>query len=494
MEPRKTETQATDLVKKVWQMADVLAGQGIGYTDYLTQLTYLLFLKMDYEVTGSGKPSRIPEQYRWPTLIEHTLVGKEQKLLHDEQLEHYEEILAALSHDNYPDEFVRSIFAKAQNKIDKAQYLAKVIDMINQVQWFAFDSDVKGSLYEGILEKNGQDKKSGAGQYFTPRALIKAMVDVTDPKIEETVWDPACGTGGFLLAAYDHMYKQSKIGAKRKRLKEQGLRGQDNTPLVVTLGSMNMFLHGIEGKKSPIMLGDSLLSRPDELADVVLANPPFGARPSGSVEFKREDFVVETNNNQLNFLQHIMSLIKTGGRAAVVLPDNVLFVKEGAAIRRSLLQDFNLHTILRLPSGIFYAQGVQTNVLFFTKGKPTTDVWVYDFRSGMNFSMSKNPMQRKDLDDFVSCYHADGHGGVGERHETYNEESNPDGRWRKFSAKEFLAQEDCNLNVAPWIGTKKSEIEEMDLEQLMAAMQQKLTTINEAFASVQQAIKESRHV
>ena len=290
------------------------------------------------------------------------------------------------------------------------------------------------------------------------------------------------------------MKAQSKNLTKLKRLKEQGLRGQDNTPLVVTLGSMNMFLHGIEGKKSPIMLGDSLLSRPDELADVVLANPPFGARPSGSVEFKREDFVVETNNNQLNFLQHIMSLIKTGGRAAVVLPDNVLFVKEGAAIRRSLLQDFNLHTILRLPSGIFYAQGVQTNVLFFTKGKPTTDVWVYDFRSGMNFSMSKNPMQRKDLDDFVACYNADGHGGVGERHETYNEESNPDGRWRKFSAKEFLAQEDCNLNVAPWIGTKKSEIEEMNLEQLMAAMQQKLTTINEAFAIVQQAIKESRHV
>ena len=249
MAPRKTESQATDLVKKVWQMADVLAGQGIGYTDYLTQLTYLLFLKMDFEVSGIDGTSRIPEQYRWPTLIEQALVGKEQKLLPDEQLEHYEEILAALSRDDYPDEFVRSIFAKAQNKIDKAQYLAKVIDMINQVQWFAFDSDVKGSLYEGILEKNGH-KKSGAGQYFTPRALIKAMVDVTDPKIEETVWDPACGTGGFLLAAYDHMKAQSKNLTKLKRLKEQGLRGQDNTPLVVTLGSMNMFLHGIEGNQS----------------------------------------------------------------------------------------------------------------------------------------------------------------------------------------------------------------------------------------------------
>ena len=194
MAPKKTESQATDLVKKVWQMSTVLSSQGIGYTDYLTQLTYLLFLKMDAEVSAFGEPSRIPEQYRWPTLIAQKLVGKEHKLLPEERLEHYEEILAALSRDDYPDEFVRSIFAKAQNKIDKPQYLAKVIDMINQVQWFAFDDDVKGSLYEGILEKNGQDKKSGSGQYFTPRALIKAMVDVTDPKIEETVWDPACGT------------------------------------------------------------------------------------------------------------------------------------------------------------------------------------------------------------------------------------------------------------------------------------------------------------
>ena len=482
-----SENTSTDLSKKVWQMADVLAAQGIGYTDYLTQLTYLLFLKMDKESCDMGFTPLIPEQYRWQSLISHELLlGREQPLTPEEQLEQYETILAALSDDS--NEFVRSIFAKAQNKIDKPLYLAKVIAMIDQVQWFSVGSDVKGALYEGILEKNGQDKKSGAGQYFTPRPLIQAMVDVTDPQISELVWDPACGTGGFLLAAYEHMRVQSKSASKLKHLREQGLRGQDNTPLVVTLGSMNMFLHGITGEKSPITLGDSLLQRPETLADVVLANPPFGARPSGSIDIKRDDFIADTNNNQLNFLQHIMSLLKTGGRAAVVLPDNVLFTKEGAEIRRSLLRDFNLHTILRLPSGIFYAQGVQTNVLFFKKGEPTQDVWLYDMRAGSNFSMSKNPLQRKHLDDFVSCYQPLGKGSYGERHETYDPESNPCGRWRRFSAQEFLAQADCNLNVPTWIAAEKSDVEQMDLGQLLEEMQCKLDEVNSGFAYIKQVL------
>ena len=477
---------STDLSKKVWQMADVLAAQGIGYTDYLTQLTYLLFLKMDKESSDMGFAPRIPEQYRWQSLISHELLGSEQPLTPEEQLEQYEAILAALSEDS--NEFVRSIFAKAQNKIDKPVYLAKVITMIDQVQWFSLDSDVKGSLYESILEKNGQDKKSGAGQYFTPRPLIQAMVDVTDPRIEEQVWDPACGTGGFLLAAYAHMQGQSKSVSKLKRLRDQGLRGQDNTPLVVTLGSMNMFLHGIAGEKSPITLGDSLLQRPETLADVVLANPPFGARPSGSIAIKRDDFISGTNNNQLNFLQHIMSLLRTGGRAAVVLPDNVLFTKEGAKIRRSLLRDFNLHTILRLPSGIFYAQGVQTNVLFFEKGEATQDVWVYDLRSGSNFSMSKTPLKREHLDDFVSCYNPQGKGTYGERQETYDPERNPNGRWRKFSAQEFLAQDNCNLNVSTWIAAEKSDVEQMDLGVLLEEMQSKLDEVNAGFAHIKQVL------
>ena len=481
---------STDLVKKVWNMADVLAGQGIGYTDYLTQLTYLLFLKMDYEASNLGlEDSRIPETYRWPTLLVSS-VGTE--LTSEQQLQHYEEILSALSTNATTSNFVKSIFAKAQNKIDKAVYLSKLIDMINAEQWFFLDSDVKGSLYEGILEKNGQDKKSGAGQYFTPRPLIQAMVDVTDPKIDEVVWDPACGTGGFLLAAYAHMKAQSTNLTKLRALKENGIHGQDNTPLVVTLGSMNLFLHDIGGDESPITLGDSLAQElPKNLADVVLANPPFGARAAGSVDIERKDFISETNNNQLNFLQHIMSLLKTGGRAAVVLPDNVLFVKDGAAIRRSLLTDFNLHTILRLPAGIFYANGVQTNVLFFTKGEPTADIWYYDLRTGNKFSMSKNPLQRKDLDDFVECYKADGKGGVSfaERHETYNAETNPDGRWRKFAASELLQKDDCNLNVSTWIGTQKSVIEQMSLEELMAAMQDRIDTIIISFTHIKMGVR-----
>ena len=481
--------QSFDINKKVWDVFDVLAGQGIGSTDYLTQFTYLLFLKMDEEASElTGKESRIPEGYRWDSLFVD-LSG--QDMLPEDQLVQYEDILETLSSDSNPDAFVRNIFAKAQNKIDNALYLSKVISMINSVNWFDLSSDVKGSLYESILQKNGQDKKSGAGQYFTPRPLIQAMVDVIDPRVGELVWDPACGTGGFLMVAYDHMRAQTKQATKLKKLKEQGLRGQDITPLVVTLGSMNMYLHGIEGSKSPITLGDSLQSLPETLADVVLANPPFGARPAGSIEINREDFVTDTNNNQLNFLQHIMSLVKTGGRAAVVLPDNVLFVKEGAPIREHLLKYFNLHTILRLPSGIFYAQGVQTNVLFFKKGEPTKDIWYYDLRSGSNFTMAKNLLKREHFDDFVKCYAPKGQGDYEERQETYNPESNPNGRWRKFKAQDILASDDCNLNIPTWIVEEKSAIEQMSLEEVLAGMQRNLTIVNEGFAYLQEALSKT---
>ncbi len=484
-----TAAQSVDLTKKVWDVFDVLAGQGIGSTDYLTQFTYLLFLKMDQEVSANtGKESRLPPKCRWPTLIGDELLGQIQKITPQEQLERYNSILQTLAAESNEDEFVRSIFAKAQNKIDNPLYLSKVIAMINEVTWFDLSADVKGDLYESILQKNGQDKKSGAGQYFTPRPLIQAMVDVTDPRIDELVWDPACGTGGFLMVAYEHMRTQSKLATKLKKLREQGLRGQDITPLVVTLGSMNMFLHGISGTKSPITLGDSLQARPEVLADVVLANPPFGARPAGSIAIEREDFICDTNNNQLNFLQHIMSLLKTGGRAAVVLPDNVLFVKEGAPIREALLRKFNLHTILRLPSGIFYAQGVQTNVLFFTKGEPTQDIWYYDLRTGCNFSMAKNPLKRSDFDDFVQCYQPQGKGRYLERHESYDPATNPNGRWRKFSAAEFLATEDYNLNVPTWLGTEKSAVEQMDLPTLMAAMQRNLDLVTAGFAHIKEVL------
>ena len=358
----------TSLTKKVWTLATTLAGQGIGFTDYITQLTYLLFLKMDNENTEMfGEESAIPEGYRWSDLID--LDGLD-------LIKKYESILKKLSEE---ENLIGTIFVKAQNKIDKPVYLKKVITMINEEQWLVMDGDVKGAIYESILEKNGQDKKSGAGQYFTPRSLIQAMVDVAQPKIGETVCDPACGTGGFLLAAYDYMKNQSQDKAKRDFLRDKALHGYDNTALVVTLASMNLYLHGIGTDRSPILCQDSLEKAPDTLVDVILANPPFGTRPAGSVDIDRNDFYVETKNNQLNFLQHIMLMLKNTGRAAVVLPDNVLF--EGGAgetIRKKLLEDFNLHTILRLPTGIFYAQGVKANVLFFQKGTSTKNVWYYD--------------------------------------------------------------------------------------------------------------------
>ena len=448
-----TNTEAS-LTKKVWTLATTLAGQGIGFTDYITQLTYLLFLKMDYENTEIfGDDSAIPEGYRWSDLIE--LDGLD-------LIAQYESTLKKLSEE---ENLIGTIFVKAQNKIDKPVYLKKVITMINEEQWLVMDGDVKGAIYESILEKNGQDKKSGAGQYFTPRSLIQAMVDVAQPKIGETVCDPACGTGGFLLAAYDYMKNQSQDKAKRDFLRDKALHGYDNTALVVTLASMNLYLHGIGTDRSPILCQDSLEKAPDTLVDVILANPPFGTRPAGSVDIDRQDFYVETKNNQLNFLQHIMVMLKNTGRAAVVLPDNVLF--EGGAgetIRKELLKNFNLHTILRMPTGIFYAQGVKANVLFFQKGTPTKNVWYYDYRTGIKHTLATKPMQRQHLDDFVKCYHAE---NIAARQETE--------RFKCYPVDELLARDKTSLDIT-WI--KQTDIDEdISLGELISTMEEKSNNI-----------------
>ena len=462
----------TTLTKKVWTLATTLAGQGIGFTDYITQLTYLLFLKMDNENTEMfGEDSAIPEGYRWSDLIE--LDGLD-------LIAQYESTLKKLSQE---ENLIGTIFVKAQNKIDKPVYLKKVITMINEEQWLVMDGDVKGAIYESILEKNGQDKKSGAGQYFTPRSLIQAMVDVAQPKIGETVCDPACGTGGFLLTAYDYMKNQSQDKAKRDFLRDKALHGYDNTALVVTLASMNLYLHGIGTDRSPILCQDSLEKAPDTLVDVILANPPFGTRPAGSVDIDRNDFYVETKNNQLNFLQHIMLMLKNTGRAAVVLPDNVLF--EGGAgetIRKELLKNFNLHTILRLPTGIFYAQGVKANVLFFQKGTPTKNVWYYDYRTGIKHTLATKPMMRNHLDDFVKCYHAE---DISQRKETYSEE-NPNGRWRKYPVSELLKRDKTSLDIS-WI-KQTDDDDDLSLAELMSTIQQKSDNISKAVAELQKLL------
>lgn len=464
----------TTLTKKVWTLATTLAGQGIGFTDYITQLTYLLFLKMDDEnVETFCEESAIPEGYRWKDII--NLDGLD-------LLKQYEDTLSQLSKEAG---LIGTIFVKAQNKIDKPVYLKKVVTLIDEEHWLVMDGDVKGAIYESILEKNGQDKKSGAGQYFTPRSLISAMVDVTCPKIGETVCDPACGTGGFLLAAYDYMKDQSQDKAKRDFLRNKALHGYDNTALVVTLASMNLYLHGIGTDRSPILCQDSLEKAPDTLVDVILANPPFGTRPAGSVDIDRQDFYVDTKNNQLNFLQHIMVMLKNGGRAAVVLPDNVLF--EGGAgevIRKELLKNFNLHSILRLPTGIFYAQGVKANVLFFTKGQPTKEIWYYDYRTCIKHTLATRPMLRSHLDDFVACYHAD---DINKRQQTWDAENHPDGRWRKYSCDEIISRDKTSLDIT-WI-KQCGDDDDCSLAELVETMQQKSESISKAVAQLQELLK-----
>ncbi len=410
------------LIKKVKDIANVMASAGVGFTDYITQLTYILFLKMDAEKEEVGLGSSIPDGYKWKDIV---------GLSGDDLVEKYEEILKDLSEE---DGLIGTIFTKAINKINRPVMLKEVFNMVAKENWYMMEGDLKGAIYERILEDNGQDKKSGAGQYFTPRALIKAIVDVVDPKINETVADPCCGTGGFLLAAYDHMRTQSKDIEKQEFLKNNALFGADITPLVVTLASMNLFLHDIGVNKSPIKLQDSLIENTDNMYQVVLTNPPFGTRPQGSVEVyaNRPEFV-KTSDNQVNFLQHIMSMVKTGGRVGVVLPDSVLTDQGATAkVRDKLLKDYNLHTILRLPTGIFYANGVKTNVLFFDKGEPTKDIWVYDYRTGIKHTMATKPMTRADLDEFVDCY-CSGH--QQDRKATYSDD-NPNGRWRCFTENE----------------------------------------------------------
>ena len=472
MTEKQIKTESA-LIKKVGDIANVMAAAGVGFTDYITQLTYILFLKMDEEKEEMGLESTIPDGYKWKDLV---------NLNGTDLIEKYEEILRELAKE---EGLIGTIFTKAANKIDSPVKLAKIIEMVKSENWYMMEGDLKGAIYESILEKNGQDKKSGAGQYFTPRALIQAMVDVIDPKITETVADPACGTAGFLLAAYEHMKKQAKNSNQLTNLKNNALFGADNTPLVVTLASMNLYLHDIGTHTSPIVCQDSLLDTSDKMYDVILANPPFGTRPQGSGEVSavRSDFI-KTSDNQVNFLQHIMSIVKTGGRVAVVLPDNVLTDGNATAkVREKLLEDFNLHTILRLPTGIFYANGVKTNVLFFEKGKSTEDIWVYDYRIGVKHTLVQKPLTRKHLDDFVSCY-CSGH--MQDRVPTYSDE-NPNGRWRKFTKDEVYSRDQLKLDFK-WIVSEEDD--DRTLAEMISQIKAESANIAKAVAELEKIIGE----
>ncbi len=373
------------LVAKVWNYAHVLRDDGVSFGDYLGQISFLLFLKMDEERSEHPRePSALPEDCRWATL----------KTRSGEALErHYKGVLETLSRR---DDIVGTLFLKAESKIGDPAKLQRLVGLIGAETWMGQNVDVKGTIYEGLLERNAGEVKSGAGQYFTPRPLIDAIVEVVAPEPGDTVHDPAVGTGGFLLSAYEHM--RGKPGARDKRaaraLRETALSGTDIVSEVVRLCAMNLYLHGIGGAASPVAQKDALLDRGAASYRIILTNPPFGKRQSFRIvredggldserqDYVRDDFSVTTGNKQLNFLQHIMSILEVGGSAAVVMPDNVLF--EGGAgetLRRRLLHEFDFHTLLRLPTGIFYSQGVKANVLFFDRAPPGSGVATSTFGS-----------------------------------------------------------------------------------------------------------------
>jgi type I restriction enzyme M protein len=441
-------SDSSALVNKLWAFCNVLRDDGVGTLDYTEQLTYLLFLKMAHErETRALNPERIvPKDCSWQLLLD----------AEGEVLEKtYKGILETLAKQTGT---LGVIFRKAQNKIqDPAKLKRLIVDLIDKENWSATGVDIKGDAYEGLLAKGAEDIKSGAGQYFTPRALISAMVDVIQPTAKDTVHDPACGTGGFLLEAYHYASQADNLSpTDREHLRDNFVSGVELVDSTARLAAMNMLLHGMgtSNGSSPIEVRDGLTADPGKRYSVVLANPPFGTKSSvtmigadgkvskGDLEIVRDDFWVTTSNKQLNFVQHIKTILDINGRAAVVLPDNVLFEGgAGEAVRRRLLNEFDVHTLLRLPTGIFYAGGVKANVLFFDK-KPaaenpwTTKLWVYDFRTNQHFTQKTMSMKRSSLDEFVEVYKPD------QRSSRVESE-----RFKAFSYDELTARDKVNLDL-----------------------------------------------
>jgi len=475
-------TTAPSIVNKVWNYAHVLRDDGVSYGDYVEQITYLLFLKMAHEgSTLLHEESPIPEGYGW-----ESLAGKDG----DELEVHYRHVLEELGRQPG---MLGTIFRKAQNKIQDPAKLKRLISLMEGETWLEIDADVKGDIYEGLLERNAADVKSGAGQYFTPRPLIEAIVEAMRPGPETTICDPACGTGGFLLAAHEYVQNRYQLDRDQKRFQRDGaLRGVDIVDGVVRLCAMNLYLHGIGGEESPVTADDSLRSLGSTRYDMVLTNPPFGKKSSYTVlgadgratsesqTYERDDFWATTSNKQLNFLQHVKSLLKIGGTAAVVVPDNVLF--EGGAgetVRRRLLHEYDVHTLLRLPTGIFYAQGVKANVLFFER-KPASEtpwtrkLWIYDLRTNEHFTLKQNTLSAQALQDFVARYNAD------DRSKREKTE-----QFRAFGYEELVSRDKANLDIF-WLRDKSLEGSE-DLQPpdvIAAEIAENLEAALEQFAEI----------
>lgn len=438
---------AATLVQKVWNFCHTLRDDGVSYGDYLEQLTYLLFLKMaDEQAKNPLNPVQvgIPTGYDWQSLV--SLTG--------EPLEaHYLAILHKLGNAMG---MLGAIFFKAQNKIQDPAKLSRLVQLIDEQNWSSLTSDAKGDLYEGLLQKNAEDTKSGAGQYFTPRPLIQAIVECVRPQPMKTIADPACGTGGFFLGAQEWLLTQNLNKSQAKFLRESTFFGNEIVANTRRMCLMNLYLHSIGhlNGEPTIDRSDALISESKVKADYVLANPPFGKKSSMTVTnengeedrdaltYERQDFWVTTSNKQLNFLQHIVSMLKVDGQAAVVLPDNVLF--EGGAgetVRKKLMQGCDVHTVLRLPTGLFYAQGVKANVVFFdakpkSENVQTKGIWFYDLRTNKHFTLKTRPLSRMDLQEFIDCYNPQN------RHERTETE-----RFKYYSYDDIIARDKASLDI-----------------------------------------------
>lgn len=485
------------IVSKVWSFCTTLRDDGVGYGDYLEQLTYLIFLKMadEYARPPYSREIGIPAGFDWTSLT--TRRGADLEA-------HYVALLRKLGEQRG---MLGQIFTKSQNKITDPAKLFRLIDMVDGTKWVMLGADVKGDIYEGLLERNAEDTKSGAGQYFTPRALIRAMVACMRPEPGQTIADPACGTGGFFLAAHDYLTNPAHFALDKDQkafLKHDTFVGNEIVAGTRRLCLMNMFLHGIGEMtgESLVSPADALISAPSKGVDIVLANPPFGKKSSMSftnaegeqetedLTYNRQDFWATTSNKQLNFVQHIRAMLKTTGRAAVVVPDNVLF--EGGAgevIRRKLLQNTDLHTILRLPTGIFYAQGVKANVIFFDNRPASPDpqtgqVWFYDYRTNVHHTLKQKPLSESHLEDFVACYNP---AARHDRKATWSEET-PYGRWRAFSRDELLQRDKASLDLF-WLKdatmTDLDNLPEPDV--LMSEIMENLEAAMEQFAAASRA-------
>jgi type I restriction enzyme M protein len=432
----------SDVVNKLWGFCHTLRHDGVDYGDYIEQLTYLLFLKMadEHEV-------HISDKYNWQSLI---------KLSGGDLMDHYTDLLRELAKEKG---LLGEIFTQSQNRFSNPVSLKKLLGLIDEDEWTEMDVDVKGAAFEGLLEKAASEGKKGAGQYFTPRPLIQCMVRLMKPdprgKKEFTISDPACGTGGFLVAAYEWLLNECKGALPReevKRIKELTYYGQELVPRPRRLALMNMYLHSVTPK---IRLGDTIYNTPGaDKFDVVLTNPPFGTKGANQAP-ERDDFTIETSNKQLNFVQHVMSVLKPGGRAAVVLPDNVLFEDKAGEMFEILMQDCNLHTILRLPRGTFtpYAQGVKANVIFFQKGLPTEKVWIFDARSNVEGITKKDrPLTAKYFEEFGQCYGTDPNG------RSKRTDQGETGRFRSFTIDE-VKKRNYKLDIT-WL--KDDSLEDAD--------------------------------